>query len=114
MSDFEICACYLVAISRHAETEYRTELSSIDVLIAKQISHRVTQLYLRRYTSTFRTLLEDSIDWMKARRSDRMQRDVAGWIMCGLFRLIEFQTAISMPTAMVCGGGTNSFDHYRV
>ena len=100
--DLEMCARYLLAISEHAQTEFRTELHPINILLAQQISHRILRQYLTRYTDRFESLFERSIEWMKARKKDGMQRDVAAWLMCGLSELVKLQATISFPHSLVC------------
>ncbi|KAI9772138.1 MAG: hypothetical protein M1839_002550 [Geoglossum umbratile] len=100
LRSLEVCARYLLAISGHAQTEYRTELHPINITLAQQISYRILQQYWTRYADIFESLFELSIEWMKARKKDGMRRDVAAWLMCGLYELVEFQTAIFVPNSL--------------
>ncbi|KAI9763564.1 MAG: hypothetical protein M1840_000426 [Geoglossum simile] len=100
LQDLEMCASYLRAISGHAQTEYRTELGTTNIHLAQQISYRILQQYLTRYTDKFKSLFERSIEWMKARKKDGMRRDVAAWLMCGLYELVKFQAAIFVPSSL--------------
>jgi hypothetical protein len=96
-----MCTSYLLAISGHAQTEYRTELDTINIRLAQQISYRILQQYLTQYTERFKSLFERSIEWMKARKKDGNWRDVAAWLMCGLYKLAKFQATIFVPSSLV-------------
>src|SRR5579862_3396292 len=104
-----MCASYLLAISGHSQTEYRTEINTNNIYLAQQISYRILQQFLTRYTEKFKSLFERSIEWMKARKKDGMQRDVAAWLMCGLYELVMFQATIFVPNSLVCLLERNAF-----
>ena len=99
------CASYLLAISGHSRTEYRTELSPTHISLAKQVSDRILQQYLSHYTKLFEALLRQSILWMKAPRLAGMNREVAAWVLSGLSELVRFQTEIPVPGTHVCVWG---------
>ncbi|KAH0541219.1 hypothetical protein FGG08_004275 [Glutinoglossum americanum] len=96
--DLEMCACYLLVISKVARAEYRTELSPNHIAIAQHISQWLLRFYFSKYSETFKSLFKRSVSWMKSPRKEGMRRNVATWVMCGLFKLAEYQTTIIIPS----------------